>query len=147
MKFNMVLSLLKEDNDVTGNELADQITATIKKHFPNSGVNVKFSSGIANSITGHFAIGKDKSEWANGIIHNDPAHTIFHVYGFDKDGNQKGGLELTGSIYGYNNYSTKVKDKAGWRNIKSGGSASTVIKALDKYFSNLKSVVDSDKGK
>jgi len=145
LKFSDILKKLNEENsEMTGSEFTAEIEKLIKSYFPNSYVKIKFSTDLGfPSIFGYFALGKDKSEWTNGIIHNDPAHTVFSIYGFDKTGQQLKSLTLNGSIYGY--YGKNVKDKAGWRNIKSNGTQSTVLKALDKYFSNLDKLVKSDK--
>jgi hypothetical protein len=140
-------SVIKESKDMTGNQLATEIENTIKKYFPESFVRAKFGTDISPSIAIKFAIGKDKSEWSNGIIHNDPAHTSILVWGFDKDGNQKSDLTMSSGTAGYSNWKTKTKDRCGWRDIKKGGTATKVLKALDNHFSKLKDVYEADGGR
>lgn len=53
-------------------EFMSALESAIKKSFPKSLVRVQASKNLGSSIGVVFALGKDKSEWANGIIHNDP---------------------------------------------------------------------------
>lgn len=143
------LELLGESKEMTGPQLANEIENVVKKYFPESYVRSKFEQGLGNNqglVSLKFAIGKDKSEWVNGIIHNDPAHASILVWGFDKDGNQKDNITMSSTTACYSNYKTGVKSKCGWRDIKKGGTVSKVLKALDNYFAQLKEVADSDGG-
>ena len=62
--------------------------------FPRSYINVRFTKNILPSIVVSFAIGKDNTEWSNGIINNDPFHQIFHIFGFNKNGELEGDAQL-----------------------------------------------------
>src|SRR5512147_1857403 len=81
-----------EDNAV---ELAEEIQKEIQKIFPKSGVSVKFTSNLIPSISIMFTLGKDKTEYTNGIINNDPAFIKMNVYGQEKKN-----ISDTGNIIG-----------------------------------------------
>lgn len=79
-------------------KIVKEIQAVFKKYFPKSLIEVYFSANLAPSITVRFALGT-KKDWTNGIMHNDPMLTVWHVgmgstgYGktqFDRDGNMLG---------------------------------------------------------
>lgn len=140
-------SLINESKEMTGVQLAKEIENVAKKYFPESYVRASFDTKISPSIHLKFAIGKDKSEWSNGIIHNDPAHNSILIWGFDKEGNQKSELTMSSSTAGYSNWKTGTKNRCGWRDIKKGGTAAKILKALDNYFNKLKEVYQEDGGK
>ena len=56
--------------ELDGNELAASIEQTIKKYFPRSWMDIRFSSDLYPSISGRFTVG-NKSDWGGGIMHND----------------------------------------------------------------------------
>lgn len=60
--------------------LANDIKAKIKAIFPDSFVNAEASFRHVPTIHVWFALGKDKSEWANGISENDPAKMRITVW-------------------------------------------------------------------
>lgn len=62
----------KEDMKVS--EFITSLENAIKKSFPRSFIRIGASKNLGSSISLTFALGKDKSEFANGIIHNDPLH-------------------------------------------------------------------------
>ncbi len=119
-------------------ELAKEIENIIKKHFPNSLTFAKFSNNLYPSIRLTFALGKDKSQWSNGIIHNDPAHHVFIIEGFDKEGNLGEKIAIEGHIgsgvYTKPNASGKVTIPF----RKKTGKPELVKKHIDAYFAKLK---------
>ena len=69
-------SYLKENYTIneatmTVDEFTKNLESTIKKIFPKSFVRARASTNLGSSISLMFALGKDKSEWTNGIIEND----------------------------------------------------------------------------
>ncbi len=71
----------KEESKTNAVDFASKIEDEIKKIFPKSYVQVDFSNRLGTSIIISFALGKDKSEWAHGIIQNDPARMNLFIYG------------------------------------------------------------------
>lgn len=85
-KAGQVISLL-EENESDADKLAGDIRKSIFSIFPSSYVDVKFRTTLGSpAVDIFFLLGKDKSEWINGIEHNDPAYTRISVYGMDKEG-------------------------------------------------------------
>jgi hypothetical protein len=124
-------------------ELALKIEATIKEIFPNSHVNAKFSSNIMNSITIWFTLGKDKSEYANGIAQNDPLWQILHVENMSKEGVLEPKLKIISTIAGRLSLKNYTRVKTGWRNYQ--GSPEQIIEHIRKYFTNVKQVLIANK--
>ena len=62
---------------MTVDDFIKGLESAIKKSFPKSYINAKASTNLGASIHLTFALGKDKSEWQNGIIENDP---LFHRF-------------------------------------------------------------------
>jgi hypothetical protein len=141
------VSLLKEEEKITLETTKTAIEKTIRKHFPNSYISITGSSlGPNESIGVDFAIGKDKSEWSNGIIQNDPAWMTFWIHdAFDRKTGELIGTGLTlesSTAGGYRDWKRGIKEKCGWRDIKKPSPLSAIVKALDKYFGKLKEVAD-----
>lgn len=121
------------------------IQSSIKNLFPNSAVKVSGGSGIgSDSIFITFTIGKDKSEWSNGISQNDPMYHSIIIHGIvGPDGNINDGKFQTDA--GIARLSVKPEEgsymafdniKTGWR--KFSLPADKIPARLDKYFKNLK---------
>lgn len=116
-----------------------KIEQTIRKHWPDSTINVR-PSGPTTTFIG-FALWK-KADWPNKIFENDPAATKIMIHNsHDKDGNVSPKMEmdlLTGGILWGKN-ATRLA-KIGWRNVK--GDEKKILKSLDRYFGQkLKAVV------
>lgn len=62
---------------------AEQIQSNIKEAFltvfPRSYVSVN-KHALGSGFCAHFALGKDKIEWAHGIIDNDPLRMTLHYW-------------------------------------------------------------------
>ena len=122
---------------------AKKVEALIKKHWPKSTVNVSTRTSLGGKgkqdTLIRFALWP-KSDWPNGIEHNDPAYHQIWIW---DSGAPVKSLELSvgGALYGYSG--TKL-DKIGWRNGK--GDETKVLRALDTYFGKkLKMVVEKHK--
>jgi len=132
-------------NNLTPEEQAFAIENMIKKQFPKSYVRVKRSKGLGESIYGVFTLGKDKSEWANGIYNNDPLLHTFHIW-LDEtptqlewsQGNMRIAPEKKHMAYG--------SVKTGMRGGK--GDMNKIMKALTTFFTKkLPTVVKKSKDK
>lgn len=128
-------------------EFAKKLEDSIKSIFPNSFVQVRYNTGLgSHSIFIRFAVGKDKSEWPNGIINNDPLHHHLWVYGVNKDGSLQDVMQTDISIGG--SIILKGTDETGFRSpiVKIGfrkmkGSSDKIIQGLTKYFQKAKAVL------
>jgi hypothetical protein len=126
------------ESELTCDDVQTAIKKTIEKYFPNSYLRFDVSTlGPSTSLAIKFAIGKDKSEWTNGIIHNDPAYNIFWIHGaFDKTTLKVvKPLTLEASMVGFHK---GKNDKLGWRDIKKECTLDKIVKTFDNYFSKLK---------
>ena len=139
---NIKRKTLAADGDIGAHELVERMKETVEKYFPHSYIDCRFGTSLGASICLRFALGKDKSEWTNGIIQNDPAHNIIFVWGMDKEGNKTDkGYTLESSGFGLCNKNYK-RNKLGWRDIKKPSDSSVILKGLDKAFSAMKKAVD-----
>jgi hypothetical protein len=120
-------------------DLVTEIESTIKKICPDSYLSVKFSNSLYPNITIVFAMGKDKTEWSNGIIHNDPCHTILSVDGMSKDGEFKDTLTteriLGGGVYDSEYGSHKIPFRK--KTVKSE-QYQKIIDVISDYFKKVK---------
>ena len=67
-------------------KIATRIQVAIQKLFPKSGVSSSYSTFLGiPSIAVRFTLGKDRNNWSNGILENDPAKSSLAV-NFYKDG-------------------------------------------------------------
>lgn len=118
--------------------LAADIQAEIKTIFPKSYVNLRYNNRFGEAISGIFTIGIDGSEYANGIIQNDPLFTTFHLFvkpsGYDLEW---GSGNLT--IKPQSKYLAYSHVKTGMRNKK--GTAEQVKKAVVGYFAKLPNII------
>jgi hypothetical protein len=57
-----------------------KIESAILRHFPNSFVRVGLSTTLGKSVFIAFTLGKDKSNYSNGIPQNDPMALTFHIF-------------------------------------------------------------------
>jgi hypothetical protein len=124
-------------------ELAKEIEAAILKIFPLSFVSASYSTNLKSSISIYFALGRDKSEWANGIVQNDPAYSIFKVWGIGENSTLTDNLELKmltgGNIYTLppeGSHLAMGRHKVSFR--KSKGNRDKILKGVNTYFKRLK---------
>jgi hypothetical protein len=140
---------LNEDVSMTANELAEKIKLAIKEVFPNSYVVSKFSTSFYPSIHVKFTLGKDQTEWSNGIIDNDP---MIHDFTIDAEGRElnsdgtlpekvtidthRGGSISTAPTEKYMAYG---RLKLGFR--KKTDSPEKIVDYIKKYFSRAKEII------
>jgi len=148
-KASQVTRLLEEAGS-DSDKLASDIESAITSIFPDSYVSVRYGNNIAPAITIAFALGKNRLEWSNGIIHNDPAHTLFLIYGMEKDGSIKKPLEPKYSMGGItvkstNPYMVYGTVKVPFRQTK--GDANAMLKLIKTYFERLKKLLQENRDK
>lgn len=118
-------------------DFAKELENSVKSVFPDSYVQVRPSK---DSVTLFFRLGKDKTEWKNGIEENDVAIHNIHYFiqrdnTFSAESNY-GSISVkppVGSHYAYGRVRT------GWRNFKAD-QANCVRKTTD-YFKKLKNII------
>ena len=136
----------KIENTVT------KIRKILTNNFPESFISVSYSDRMCKTIDLRFALGKDRSEWINRCIENDPLNHLAVIH-FNADGT----FELHWLLYGltikpsnpiYHSQTLKL----GHRNIKKG-TIDKVLANIENYFNrlpeaikaNMNNVLDSDK--
>jgi len=134
--------------DTPAHKLAEELDDVIRLIFPQSYVNVRFNTSLGSSISIKFALGKDKSEYSNGIIHNDMLYHIIwigHSRGTEitKEGVLNEPLSLDISLGGAIRVNEK-RVKLGWRNKKKATRAQ-VVEHVKKYFKKVKEVSSDHK--
>jgi len=141
--------LMNEAKTMKVSEFIDSLEKAIKKSFPKSLVIVRASKNLGSSIDVRFALGKDKSEFANGIIHNDPLYHILMIgwnefvddhFIKDKitlDKPSVGGILTTMPEEG--SYMALGRVKLGFR--KKTAPPEGIIKHLDNYFKKVKKIL------
>ncbi len=138
-----------EERDTTEEDIAfaQQIENIGKKYFPKSGFIVKAQKGgFLPSIYGQFTLGKDESEWNNGIKENDPLLHTFHIY-YEKEGAYS--LKWShGNMTSIpeNKYMAYGHIKTGMRNKKTA-TKEQILKMMDSFFKNLKVLIKANKEK
>lgn len=138
------------ESTLTPQDFCDQFTVLFKKLFPHSAVGAKVTKNLGTSIYISFTLGKDKSEYSNGILQNDPMLHGIWVYGLTPEGDAfKSIVELSPSQGGLAvKYRPDPKDrfpmsmthlKTGLR--KKSGTAEDCLKALLQWLPKLRDLV------
>ena len=148
-KAQYALRLLESSTDMSDSDkLASDIEQAVKKHFPDSYIKSKYSNNLGPMITISFTLGKDKDEWANGIINNDPVKTALFVNGMNRDGSISGSLELTkhhGDVMVKSKDRNMAFDRVKVPFRKTTGDPKAIVKAVDTYFSRLKKILQDNR--
>lgn len=144
--------MLTEGKIDTVSEFMKQLEAAIRKYFPKSFVRIQSSKNLGSSIFLSFAIGKDKSQWLNGIFENDPVASKFMI-GFDSFADDKfikdkilaeiisgGSLTIKPEPGSHLAFS---RVKLGWR--KKTATPDKIIKHFENYFKKMKKIVNDHK--
>ena len=141
-----------EDN---ANDLAEALQAEVLKIFPKSMVDCEFSNRLYNSITLRFSLGKDKSEYANGYVQNDPFFTSLQIDVQGKELSTDGSLPniLTVTCRNQNivikpsqgSYSSRDNLKVPFR--KTNGDSKKIIDTVKKYFISVKKTLQDNRDK
>lgn len=139
---------LKADNEFSPENMVTAIKTSFLKHFPDSFISISATSGSDVIVIMKLALGKNNSEYLNGIVQNDPMHTVISVTGWDKDRKPTSKMRVENS----SNYGLMLKAPAGswksyeslklWRNFTCA--PEKVVPTLDKYFAKLKEAVKNN---
>jgi hypothetical protein len=112
----------------------------INKHFIDVATSVRPGALGGDSVFLNFVLGKDKTEWTNGISNNDPVHFSAYVTQTDKDKYvvefvraSIGGLKPTEKFYAQS--SIKIRTR------KTTGSAEKVMVAVDRAVAKIAETV------
>lgn len=137
---------------MTVDEFIKGLESVIKKSFPKSFVKVQASGNLGTSIFVTFALGKDKSEWQNGIIHNDPLHHQWMIgfNSFTENAFIKDKIEAELSVGGSltiqpeeGSHLALGRAKIGWR--KKTAPPEKLIPYFGNYFKKVKKVLVDNK--
>jgi len=120
--------------------LAKTIEDELVKLFPDSNIVVRYEKGMGHHLYLGFTLGKDKTEYNNGIWENDvAAHKImFHI-----KNNTYSSSRISGNIYAKpepGSYMAGRMIKAPWREFTTPDSKVVVKKVVD-YFTKLKQLL------
>jgi hypothetical protein len=66
--------------------LCQDIEEIFYEIFPESHIDAYFETKLGNDICIQYTLGKDKSEYAFGIEHNDPLYGAIFIWDLRKDG-------------------------------------------------------------
>lgn len=146
--------VINEASTMTVSEFVSGLESAVKKIFPRSFVQIYSGKNLGSSITFRFALGKDKSEWQNGIIQNDP---LFHLWmigweSFVDDAFTKDKIPAELSVGGSltitpeeGSYMAQGRAKIGWR--KKTLPPDKLIKGFSDYFKKVKKVLKDNQDK
>ena len=154
MRFNKYLNeeIINEASTMTVDEFVKNLESAIKKIFPKSFIQVYADTNLGSSITFKFALGKDRSEWTNGIIQND---ALFHVFMIGWNSFKEGtfikdkivaDLSVGGSLKVSPSEGSRYafeKIKIGWR--KKTATPEKMISSMADYFKKVKDVLMKNK--
>jgi len=137
---------------ITIKEYINKLEKEIQKIFPKSLASVRLHKGLMPSIVIVFGIGKDKSEWQNGILRNDPV--VHKLSIFFEDISENGSLTETDllpqvlsfdvsiggriTIKATDGFSAYSSMKTGIRKKK--GNPDQIFKHIVNYFKKLKTI-------
>ena len=132
---NKLNSLLNEEvkNSEELNKFMKKIEDGYKKIFLKSGIHVTNKQALGSSISIGLTLGKDKSEYASGIIQNDPFFQHIWIKP-DTNGELPEKMTVTnqgGTMYvkSKNPYLAFDRIKFGWR--KKSGTPDVILKHID----------------
>lgn len=136
------------EGTMTVDEFIKKLDSTVRKTFPKSKVNIWSSTNLGSSINFHFALGKNKGEWVNGYMDNDPLLHKFSIGWnsfteghFIKDKIQaeliQGGSMTVQPEAG--SHMAFGRKKIGWR--KKTATPEKIITHFDTYFKKMKKVL------
>lgn len=144
--------LVNEASQMTVDEFVKALEAEVKKSFPKSYISVRASTNLGASIMFQFALGKDKSQWTNGIIQNDPLFSSWMIgwNSFTEGHFIKDKIEAELSTGG----SLKVNPdpgshmalgsvKIGWR--KKTDTPEKIVKYFGNYFKKVQTTLKANK--
>lgn len=137
-----------EQERLSNKEFAKSVEAEFRSRFPNSFIEVSTEGALGSKdVTVWFAFGKDRSEWINGIIDNDPLRVIIDFGHFDnKDGLLVGDKVKVNMLRGRTtvDFDNEDPDRPhllrsidhGWKNFTA--KPATVLSKLGAYLDRIK---------
>ena len=148
-----VASYLGKTANTDVEKYIQKLESAVQQIFPKSFVQGFLTTGLGTSITLRFALG-NKSEWINGIIHNDPMYAMLDISApaytkFQTDGSlpdkleveiSRGFLSVTAEPGSFKAFD---RVKLGWRN--KAGDPDTIMKHIVSYFKKAKEIVKENK--
>ena len=133
--------------------MAEEIKQSFLKIFPHSHfgyvADTKPRQSYSNSLIFEIALGKDKTEFPNGYVENDPMGTKFIIRGFNDDDTPSGKIEVK-NLTNYGIYTKPAPDShlaLGKVKVWNGAftvPADKVVPRLTKYFLALKDAVKAN---
>jgi len=132
-------------------ELQSAVEAAIRRSFPHGQLQLRFSNSFGSpAISGRFTIAANSHELVNGIEHNDLGHTIFFIYGLDKDGNIPGPLTFDPSLGGKVIVNPGPGSYMAYDSVRVGlskktGTPEQIVKHIEGYFAKLLATLRSNR--
>lgn len=147
MNYPLLETILQEAQIQTNVEMADALEKAVRKHFPKSFLSVKIRGVLGGSDPVlQFTLGKGKADWPNGIINNDPIHTMIFFNGFNREGMLlKGKVQADMSQGDTFRINGQPQVKFKWRNATA--TPESIVKKVDQYFGKIKKWLNSPEGK
>jgi hypothetical protein len=112
----------------------------VNKHFIDVATSVRPGALGGNSVFLHFTLGKDKTEWQNGVSNNDPVNFLAYITQLDEDKYvvefsraSIGGLKPTEKFYAQS--SIKIRTR------KTTGNAQKILSTVDKVLGKFADTV------
>jgi hypothetical protein len=142
-----IAKYLKTSNSDTEKWVAD-LDAELKRILPKSFIQARFVKRIGESIQIDMTLGKDKSEWAHGIEHNDPIRQTIFLWSGTREWPESGMPEL---LKAENSGGTLMVEpegksmyafdriKLGWRNKT--GNPEVIYKHIVDYVKKVKAII------
>lgn len=155
MRFIDYMKVINEGTTpMSVSDFVKTLESSIKKIFPTSLISIKSATNLGASIHLYFALGKDRSEWANGIIQNDSLYHLMMIgwNSFTEDHFIKDKIEAELTVGGRlkidpQGGSRMAFDfvKIGWRKKKD--TPEKIINHIVNYFKKVKQVLMDNKDK
>jgi hypothetical protein len=150
MKLRPYQSIFLKESQISASDYAEDLGKAISSIFPKSLVQVQAGKSLGDPhVYILFAVGKDKSNWVNGILQNDISLTKAFIYGITPEGMmadriefdpfQGGGILVKpdpGSYMAFGNVKVGLRKKT--------GSPEQVFKHIVNYFTKLRTALKAN---
>jgi hypothetical protein len=128
--------------------LCEEIEDTFYEIFPNSVCVAKFETNLGPAVSVGITLGKDKSEYPNNIINNDPLFTHFFIHnGVGRDGSLSDKLSVESSTanIGRLKPDSPYMAQSSLRYFrKFSGSPEKIIIGFEKMFLKIHSLIEEN---
>lgn len=117
--------------------------------FPDSYISISKPAISKDGLNVSIALGKDKSEFQNGIIQNDPIHTHFFIHENEGEYSLEAKISIS-SLKPDNSYMAMSSQKIRTRKLKFTNEQKNLAKAakkLDEYFYKIKDALTENADK